>query len=235
MPTRPSQRAAAVVRVLLVDDHSIVRQGLASLLLDAEGIEVVGEASDGDDAVQATRLLRPDVILMDLVMPGLDGVAATAEIRARHPSARILVLSGSSVRERILAAVRAGAAGYISKTAPKQELVDAIRRVHRGQRSMPAALTASLLERYPPAQLQVEPLTRREREILVLVAKGLSNRDVADHAGISEATTRTHVGRIFGKLGVNNRVEATLCALRDGLTTLDECLGLERSELDRDA
>ena len=213
------------IRVVLVDDHAIVRQGLASLLLDADDIEIVGQAGDGAEAVAVAERLQPHVMLMDVVMPNMDGAAATAEIRSRWPEVRILVLSGSDVRVRILAALRAGAAGYISKTSPKAELIEAVRRVHRGQHSMPAELTTSLLADYPAADL-VEPLTRREREILTLVAKGLTNQEIADRSFISEATTRTHVGNIFGKLGVNNRVEATLCALRDGLTTLDECLGL---------
>ena len=225
MSTGSPTTASDLIRVALADDHAIVRQGLASLLLDADDIEIVGQADDGQQAVALAERLQPDVMLMDVVMPNMDGAAATAEICSQWPNVRILVLSGSDVRARILAAVRAGAAGYVSKMSRKDELVEAVRRVHRGQHSMPAELTASLLESYPEAAL-VEPLTQREREILVLIARGMSNKEIADQSFIREATARTHVGNIFGKLGVNNRVEATLCALRDGLTTLDECLGL---------
>ncbi len=221
--TNPSS-SDVTIRVFLVDDHAIVRQGLASLLLDAEDVEIVGQAGNGVEAVKAVERLQPDVVLMDVVMPDMDGAEATAKIRARWPEVRILTLSGSDVWARILATLRAGSAGYISKIAPKEQLLEAIRRVYRGQHSMPEELTIGLLESYPATSV-VEPLTRREREILVMLATGLSNQQIADRASISEATTRTHVGNIFGKLGVNNRVEATLCALRDGLTTLDECLG----------
>ncbi len=213
------------IRVVVADDHTVVRQGLISLLLDAVDIEVVGEAGGGAAALAAVEWLDPDVVLMDVVMPGMDGARATAAIRARRPGARILALSGSDVRVRILAALRAGALGYVSKISSKEELVAAIRQVHRGRPAMPPGMTARLLEEYPPAAPTPEVLTRRETEILGLVAKGLSNQEVADRAGISEGTIRTHVTRIFGKLGVNNRVEATLCALRDGVATLDQCLG----------
>ncbi len=213
------------IRIVIADDHAIVRQGLMSLLLDADDIEVVGEAGDGAAAVDMALRLEPDVVLMDVVMPGMDGARATAEIRARRPGARILALSGSDVQARILATLRAGASGYVAKTSPKEDLIEAIRRVHLGRPAMPAALTAQLLEEYPPAAPSPEVLTRRETEILGLVARGLSNQEIAERAGISEATIRTHVGNVFGKLGVNNRVEATLCALRDGLTSLDLCLG----------
>lgn len=217
------------IRVLVVDDHAIVRQGLLSLLLDADTIDVVGEAIDGKEAVEAVDNLRPDVVLMDVVMPEMDGAQATATIHTRWPNTRILILSGSSVRARILMALRAGALGYISKTCPRTELVEAIQRVHRGLPVMPREMTSKFLETYPSATPNPEPLTRREAEILRLLAQGLTNQGIAERAGISEATIRTHVGNIFGKLGVNNRVEATLCALRDGLTTLDESLGLGAS------
>ena len=214
------------IRVLVVDDHIIVRQGLISLLVDADEIEIVGEADNGAAAVEAVDGLRPDVVLMDIVMPEMDGAQATATICARWPGSRILILSGSNVRSRILMALRAGALGYISKTSPRNELVEAVQRTHQGLPVMPRDMTSKFLETYPAAAPNPETLTRRETEILKLLAQGLTNQGIAEHAGISEATIRTHVGNIFGKLGINNRVEATLCALRDGLTTLDESLGL---------
>lgn len=213
----------ARIRVLIADDHALVRQGLRALLLDATDVEVVGEAGDGEQAAAQAQRLEPDVVLMDVVMPGMDGAQATAAIRAGRSAVRVLVVSGSEVEARIFAALRAGALGYVSKTATRKELVEAIRRVHRGRPSMPYEMTLRLLEKYEPAAPGLETLTERETEILRLVAKGLSNKEIAGRAYLSEGTVRTHLTNVFGKLGVNNRVEATLCALRDGITTLDEC------------
>lgn len=212
------------IRVLIADDHALVRQGLRALLVDAGDLEVVGEARDGREAVAAAERLSPDVVLMDVLMPVMDGAEATAAIRAARSEVRILALSGSEIEARILATLRAGALGYVSKDSPGEELVAAIRRVHCGLPSIPPEMTRRLLERFEPSAPGLELLTPREAEILQLVAKGLSNLEIAGRVSLSEGTVRTHLTRIFAKLGVHNRVEATLCALRDGLATLAECL-----------
>ncbi len=215
------------IRILIADDHAIVRQGLQALLLDAEGIEVAGEACDGTEAVAEAERLTPDVVLMDVVMPVMDGVEATIAIRSALPRTRILALSGADIESRIFAVLRAGALGYVPKASPRNELVAAIRQVHSGRPSMPPEMTLRLLKAYEPASPGLEPLTRREIEILQFVAKGLSNYEIGQRVHVREGTVRSHMTNIFGKLNVSNRVEATLCALRDGLTTLDECLTRE--------
>jgi two-component system, NarL family, response regulator LiaR len=211
------------ITVLIVDDHAVVRQGLRALLLTAEGIEVVGEATDGREAIAEVERLNPDVTLMDVVLPHIDGPAAIRAILQRDPEARIVALSGYDIDERILGALRAGALGYLSKSSSREALLEAIRQVARGRASLPADLTRRLLTHLKP-QTPNEALSDREVEILRQISKGLSNRQTAEQLNISEGTVRTHVSNILAKLGAENRVEATLFALRDGLTTLDECL-----------
>jgi DNA-binding NarL/FixJ family response regulator len=208
------------IRVLLVDDHPLVRQGTRVLLADEPGFEVVGEAADGGEAVERAAELAPDVVLMDLRMPGMDGVAAV-----RALAARVLLLTGSGVDERTFEALEAGALGYLSKSAPGAEVIAALRRVARDEPSLPPELTRILLARLGApggdAGELADPLTEREEEVLVLVAEGLSNRGIADRLHVSEPTVRTHVSRILGKLGVGNRVQAALWALRSGVATLE--------------
>lgn len=211
------------IRVVVVDDHEVVRRGLRALLADAGSVEVVGAASDGREAVALVGELQPDVVLMDILMPGTDGVAATTEILSRHEGVRVVVLSGSDIDRHVLPALRAGALGYVSKNADTAELLEAIHLASRGQPSLPPALTRQLLlhlEDDGPG----EPLSPREEEILVQVAKGLGNRTIGERLHISEGTVRTHVSNILGKIGASNRVEATLFALRQGITTLEESL-----------
>jgi DNA-binding NarL/FixJ family response regulator len=205
-----------LIRVLVVDDHFVVRKGVCALLVDAEGIEVAGEAGDGEQAVAEARRLRPQVILMDLRLPGLDGVAAIRAILAEQPETAVVALTGSNVEGEVLAAVEAGALGYLAKTSPREDFLEAIRRVAQGDAWLPAHLTRRLLARLNPrpAPEPVEPLTGREREVLELLARGWSNRRISKELSISEATVRTHVSHILGKLGVSNRVEAALHALR---------------------
>ena len=205
-----------LIRVLVVDDHFVVRKGVCALLADAEGIEVVGEAGNGEEAVAEARRLRPQVILMDLRLPGLDGVAATRAILAEQPETAVVALTGSDVEGEVLAAVEAGALGYLAKTSPREDFLEAIRRVAQGDAWLPTRLTRRLLKRMRqrPEPEPVEPLTERESEVLALLARGWSNRRISAELSISEATVRTHVSHILGKLGVSNRVEAALHAQR---------------------
>jgi DNA-binding NarL/FixJ family response regulator len=222
--------AARPIRVLIADDHPVVRQGTRVLLLEERDVEVVGEAADGREAVERAVELAPDVVLMDLRMPEMDGVEAIRELAGRAPSVRVLLLTGSGVDERTFDALEAGALGYLSKSAGRAELLAALRRVARDEPSLPPELTRQLLARLgSPAPGEhhalADPLTEREEEVLVLVAEGLSNRGIADRLHVSETTVRTHVSRILAKLGVSNRVQAALWALRSGLARLDDTAG----------
>lgn len=215
-----------LIRVLVADDHPVVRQGTRVLLLDEGDIEVVGEASNGREAVDKALELEPDVVLMDLRMPELDGVAAIRALTERAPAIRVLLLTGEAVDERTFDALEAGALGYLSKTARREEFLTALRKVSRDEPSLPPEITRRLLARLgqpesPAAELP-DPLTERETEVLKLVASGLSNRGIAEELHVSETTVRTHVSRILGKLGVKNRVQAALFALRTGVASLDD-------------
>lgn len=211
------------VRVVVVDDHEVVRRGLRALLADSASVEVVGAAADGREAVKVVTEMLPDVVLMDILMPDKNGVEATTEILKRHDSVRVVVLSSSDIDQHVLPALRAGALGYVSKNANTEELLEAIHQVARGKASMPPELTRQLLT-YLEDEGATEPLSPREEEILVEVAKGLGNREIGDRLHISEGTVRTHVSNILAKIGASNRVEATLFALRQGITTLEESL-----------
>jgi DNA-binding NarL/FixJ family response regulator len=203
------------IRVLVVDDHFVVRKGVCALLADAEGILVAGEAGDGEQAVAEARRLRPQVILMDLRLPGLDGVAATRAILAEQPDTAVVVLTGIDVEDEVLAAVEAGAVGYLAKTSPREDFLEAIRHVAQGDAWLPPHLTRRLLTRLKPrpAPTVPEPLTEREAEVLARIARGWSNRRIAQDLAISELTVRSHVSHVLAKLGVSNRVEAALHAL----------------------
>lgn len=222
-----------VIRVLIVDDHAIVRQGISALLEMKPGIKVVGEASDGKEAVSKAKLLHPDVVLMDLVMPEMDGIEATQEITAAEPKAHVLVLTSFAADEKVFPAIKAGAQGYLLKDAGRDELVEAIRHVYRGESSLDPAIARKVLhELTHPAKgpLTADPLTERELEVLKLVAKGLLNDEIADRLVITDATVRTHVSNIMGKLQVASRTQAALYALRTGLTTLEEDKEVQRQE-----
>ncbi len=204
------------IRVLVVDDHFVVRKGVCALLADAEDIAVAGEAGDAGQAVAEARRLRPQVILMDLRLPRFDGVAAIRAILAELTETAVVVLTGTTVEDEVLAAVEAGAVGYLAKTSPREEFLEAIRRVAEGYLWLTPHLTRSLLARLkpPPEAEAPKPLTEREREVLALIARGWSNRRIGQELAISEVTVRTHVSHIFAKLGVRNRVQAVLHALR---------------------
>ena len=213
------------IRVLVVDDHAIVRKGVRALLAEIEEIEVVGEAGDGQEAMAQAGALNPDVILMDLVMPGVDGIEATRQITKHEPSPRILVLTSFASDDKVFPAIKAGALGYLLKDSEPSALVQAIQQVHRGEPSLqPSIAQKVLLELRHPAALRPtpDPLTDREMEVLRLVAKGLSNPDIARRLVVTEATVRTHVSHILGKLHLANRVQATLYALQEGITSLDD-------------
>lgn len=212
------------IRVLVVDDHFVVRKGVCALLAGAPDIAVVGEAGDGRQAVEEAARCAPEVILMDLKLPELHGTEAIRKIAAAQPGVGVVVLTGTEVEGDVLAAIAAGARGYLAKTAEREEFLEAIRRVARGEAWLPPHLTRRLLTflQTHAGPGMVEPLTDRESEVLGLLARGWGNRRIAQQLAISEMTVRTHVSRILDKLGVGNRVEAALYALRMGLVQLVE-------------
>ena len=210
-----------MIRVLIVDDHAVVREGLRAFLELQEDLEVAGEAQDGVDALAAAERLSPDVILMDLVMPRLDGVSAMRELRGRAPGSRVIVLTSFLDDERLMPAIQAGAAGYLLKDVEPSELARAIRAAHAGDAVIApgaaARLVRAIADGPPDSRRTPEPLTAREREVLGLIAAGRSNKRIAFELGISEKTVKTHVGHLFAKLGVTDRTQAALLAVRRGL------------------
>jgi NarL family two-component system response regulator LiaR len=218
-------KETAPVRVLIVDDHAIVRKGIRALLSEAGGFEVVGEASNGQEAVLRAEETHPDVILMDLLMPVMDGIEATRQITSQQPKARILVLTSFAADNKVFPAIKAGASGYLLKDSSPDELVRAIRQVHRGEPSLHPTIARKLLQEIArPADLQPAPeaLTAREMEVLRSIAQGLSNQEIADQLMVSEPTVRAHVSRILGKLHLASRTQAALYAVREGLTDTDD-------------
>lgn len=212
------------IRVLIADDHAIVREGLRWLIATEPGIELVGEAVDGIDAVRQARALAPDVILMDLVMPRKNGITAIEEIKQAQPEARILVLTSFAEDDKVFPAIKAGAMGYLLKDTAPRVLLRAIRDIHAGTPSMHPVVARKLiqeLQRPPELPPTEAPLTDREVEVLKLVARGLSNEEIAAQLFIAERTARTHVSNILSKLHLANRTQAALYALREGLARLD--------------
>ncbi len=212
------------IHILIADDHPIVREGLRALIATEPGMIVVGEAKDGDEAVFKAHSLQPDVILLDLVMPRKDGLAAISEITHDLPGARILVLTSFAEDEYVFPAIKAGAMGYLLKDASPQELLEASRAVYRGESSLHPTIARKVLREFtrpsdPPAR--AARLSEREGEILLLVAQGLSNRAIAEQLVVSERTVRSHVSAILQKLHLNSRTQAALYALKEGWATLD--------------
>lgn len=211
------------IRILIVDDHELVRQGFRALLAVKPGFEVVGEAADGREAVEMAQICRPDVILLDLVMPQMDGIEATRAIRSQDPGASILIITSFAEDEQVYQAIKAGALGYLLKDSSPEELMRAINDVYQGRLSLHPNIAGALIQELnrpsdlPPTS---DPLTVREEEILILVAKGWSNQEIAAKLVVSERTVGAHVSNILGKLYLANRTQAALYALRSGLTDL---------------
>jgi DNA-binding NarL/FixJ family response regulator len=210
------------IRVLIADDHPIVREGLSAVLETQPDFAIVGEAASGAQAVERAAALRPDVILLDLELPELDGVAALRAIRAADPAARVIIFTAFDTDERILAAVQAGAQGYLLKGSPREELFQAIRVVHDGGSLLQPVVAARLLRQVSGASTPAlpEPLTERELEVLRLLAKGRQNKEIANELWISERTVKFHVSAILAKLAVGNRTEAVSKAAQLGLIEL---------------
>ncbi len=208
-----------LIRVVIADDHAVVRQGLRSFLGLQDDIEVVGEAADGAEALRAVEDLRPAVVLIDLVMPGIDGLGAIERIREQAPETRILVLTSFAEESKLFAALRAGAAGYLLKDVQPAELAQAIRTVAAGEALLDPAVTARVLRRMSEGERRPDhaDLTRRELEVLRLIARGLSNKQIAAELVLSEKTVKTHVSSILGKLRLSDRTQAALYAVREGL------------------
>lgn len=224
MNSKPDEQAKPI-RVLVVDDHTIIRKGVRAVLDLVPDIELAGEAENGRQAVEADRELTPDVVLMDLMMPEMDGIECIRQIRARRPAARILVLTNFAGEDMIFPAIKAGAMGYHLKDSSPEALIDAIRQVSRGVASLHPSIARKLLEEIQSADkrpLSEEPLTQREMEVLRLIAQGHENREIAERLVISEATARTHVSNILGKLHLASRTQAALYALREGIASLKE-------------
>jgi DNA-binding NarL/FixJ family response regulator len=209
-----------VIGVLIVDDHAVVRQGLRTFLDLHDDIDVVGEAGDGEQALAAVACLEPDVVLMDLVMPRLDGVSAIERLREVAPATRVIVLTSFLDEDKVLPAVRAGAAGYLLKDVQPAELVRAIRLVDGGESLLHPAVAARVLRELAGDGARAERhelLTARELEVLALLAAGRANKAIAFELGVAEKTVKTHVGNILGKLGLSDRTQAALYAVREGL------------------
>jgi|SRR5579884_1864661 len=212
-----------MIRVLLADDQELVRSGFRLILDLADGIEVAGEASDGREAVRLAKELQPDVVLMDVRMPEVDGIEATRRLRQAGLDARVLVLTTFDLDEYVYAAVRSGASGFLLKDAPREQLVTAVRTVARGEALLAPAITQRLIERFvarPPleeAAPALADLSGRELEVLRLVARGLSNAEIATELVVGEATVKTHVAAILRKLDLRDRVQAVVFAYESGL------------------
>lgn len=217
------------IKVLIADDHAVVREGTRQILEQEPDMQVVGEAGDGEEAVRLTGATRPDVAIVDIAMPRLDGIEATKQIKARYPTVAILILSAYDDDQFVFSLLEAGAAGYLLKSVRGRELVDAVRAVHGGESVLHPAIARKVLNRFVPSssgepryQKPVEILSEREMEVLKLATRGLSNQDIANQLCLSLRTIQAHLGHIFNKLEVSSRTEAVVRALKAGWITLDD-------------
>ena len=212
------------IRILVVDDHVVVRKGLVAVLETEPGFEIVGEAGDGAEAIRLACQLLPDVVLMDVIMPVMDGIEATRQIKRTCPVVNILILTSVSSNDKVLPALNAGAIGYLLKDSTPADLIRAIRRVADGEGSLDPSVTRLVLEQMHPPAASFSPegeLTERELEVLKLMARGLSNAEIAREMVVSNATVHTHVSRILTKLNLSSRTQAALYAIKRGLVPLD--------------
>ncbi len=213
------------IRVLIADDHAIVRRGIKALLAQTDEVQVVGEAVNGLEAVRLSRQLNPDVILMDLLMPIMDGIEATRQVTASQPHIRVLVLTSFVHDDKVFSAIKAGAMGYLLKESEPSELIRSIYQICQGQPSLDSRIARKMLQEIqeqPAIKPAAERLTAREFDVLQLLAKGLSNHEIADRLVVEEVTVRTHISHLLGKLHLANKVQATLYALRQGISYLEE-------------
>lgn len=208
-----------MIRVLIADDHPLVRQGLRTYLETIEDIEVSGEAADGEEAVVLASSLHPDVVVMDLAMPGVDGIEATRRILVADPAAKVIALTSFATDDKVFPAIQAGAAGYLLKEAEPSELAEAIRKVHNGEPILHPAVAARLMRQVAAAAPRAHrtDLTARELEVLRLIARGRSNKEIARDLSVAEKTVKTHVSNVLSKLGVADRTQAALYAVQNGL------------------
>ena len=213
------------IKVLITDDHPVVRKGLSALLAAKTGIEVVGEAANGREAVELVQELKPDVILMDLLMPEMDGIEATKQIKEIIPASKILVMTSFATDEMVFPAIKSGALGYLLKDSTPDELIGAIRQVYQGEPSLHPKIARKVLMEISNPTVNTpseDPLTERELGVLKSIAKGMSNQEIGIELSISETTVRTHVSRILSKLHLASRTQAALYALKEGLANLDD-------------
>ena len=213
------------IRIFIADDHPIVRRGIKNLLETETDFQLVGEAASGSEAIDAIKELQPDIVLMDLVMPGMDGIEATRQIKASQNNIQILVLTSFTTDDKVFPAIKAGALGYLIKDTAPDDLLRAIRQVHRGQPTLHPMIAQRLLAEIssPPQQSPAqEPLTAREVDVLRLIARGLTNQEIAEDLVISVATVYTHVSNILAKLHLASRTQAALYALKEGIASLND-------------
>jgi len=213
------------IRILIVDDHAVVRKGIRALLATESGIEVIGEAEDGEQAVRLYREFNPDVLLLDLLMPKMNGIEVIRAVKGDNPDAKILVLTSFAADDQVFPAIKAGALGYLLKDTDPEDLVNAIHQVNRGESSLSPTIARKVLQEISQNNdkpLIPDPLTKREVEVLQVLAKGKSNREIAKILTISETTVRTHVSNILGKLHLASRTKAALYALKEGMASLGD-------------